>query len=262
MTRHSAAPPAAPRTSLARVRAPASALQLPASVARRALAHPRRVKTCGALPRPASEATHTLESVTPDTLLAQLIAGHQAAYVTLLEQHGSMMMAVAMHYLHRRHDAEDAVQEALLNVVRSVARFEGRSSLGTWLHRIVANCALMHARTQRRKPHLTLDESCLGSSARLPHRGASPPTALDTVAQEEARQLVQVAIGQLPQRQRQVLQLREVSTLTTVQVAEVLDMGVSTTKVTAHRARLQLGRELEHLGDPDVPGSRPARLRT
>jgi RNA polymerase sigma-70 factor (ECF subfamily) len=181
---------------------------------------------------------------TSPEFIGRLIDGEPSAYEDLVRQHGPMMLAVARRYLHRRHDAEDAVQEAFLNVFRSISRFKRESRLETWLHRIVVNCALMGLRTRRRKPHVTLDECALGSGANLPRQRSPPLSAHDVVARAEMSRMVQATINRLPLRQRQILQLQGISQLGMGQVAEVLDLGRSTAKVAAHRARLRLKCEL------------------
>jgi RNA polymerase sigma-70 factor (ECF subfamily) len=184
---------------------------------------------------------------TPPEHVERLIAGEAQAYEELVRQHGPMMLAVATRYLHRSHDAEDAVQDALLNVFRSISRFKRESRIETWLHRIVANCALMRLRTQRRKPHHPLDASALEWNAKLPLHRSAPLSAHEVVAQAETSVLLQSTISRLPSRERQILRLREIFTLEMGQVAEVLDLGPSTVRVTAHRARLLLQRELRRV---------------
>lgn len=174
----------------------------------------------------------------------RLSAGDPAAYAQLVGEHGPMMLAVASRYLHRSHDAEDAVQDALLNVFRSISRFKRKSSIVTWLHRIVVNCALMRLRTQRRKPLLTLEESALGGSVDLPGRRSTPRSAHDAVEAGETMLLVRAAIDSLPARERQILTLHGVDAIEMGQIAEVLDVGSSTAKVVLHRARRRLAAAL------------------
>jgi RNA polymerase sigma-70 factor (ECF subfamily) len=173
-------------------------------------------------------------------LVDRLTARDEAAYAVLLREHVPRMMAVAQRYLPRAHDAEDAVQDALVCVVRSVAAFKRKCSLDTWLHRIVANCALMILRRQRRKPAMALEEGTLEGGAALPGRRSSPPAAFEIAAAEETRILVRGSIDRLPEVERCVLLLRGVETLTVRQIAEVMDIGASTVRVTLHRARRRL----------------------
>jgi RNA polymerase sigma-70 factor (ECF subfamily) len=91
-------------------------------------------------------------------LLESLREGDEAACEALVRDHTARLLAVARRYLRQEEDARDAVQEAYVAAFRSIARFEGGSSLSTWLHRIVINCCLMKLRTGRRRPETSIEE--------------------------------------------------------------------------------------------------------
>jgi len=93
-----------------------------------------------------------------DKLLAQLRQGDEAAYEALVREYGGRMLAVARRMLRCEEDARDAVQDAFLQAFRSIDCFRGDSNLGTWLHRIVANAALMKLRSMNRHPVVTIEE--------------------------------------------------------------------------------------------------------
>jgi RNA polymerase sigma-70 factor, ECF subfamily len=78
-------------------------------------------------------------------LLVALRREDEQAFTTLVDRHGASMLRLARVYVRDRAVAEEVVQEAWLGVLRGIERFEGRSSLGTWLHRIVANLARTRA---------------------------------------------------------------------------------------------------------------------
>jgi RNA polymerase sigma factor (sigma-70 family) len=80
-----------------------------------------------------------------DTLLAALKAGDEQAFETLVRLYGGRMLAVARRFVRNDDDAQDVVQAAYLSAFRSVGQFEGQCLVGTWLHRIVVNTALMKA---------------------------------------------------------------------------------------------------------------------
>ncbi len=170
----------------------------------------------------------------------RLIAREETAYQELVREHAPRMLAVAHRYLPRAHDAEDALQDALVNVFRHISAFKRESSLDTWLHRIVTNCALMQLRRQRRKPSRTLDAGILEDGAASPWRRSPSPSAQEVVATEETRAIVRAFIGRLPEAQRSILMLRDVEGLTTGEVADVLGIGTSTVRVTIHRARRRI----------------------
>ena len=190
--------------------------------------------------------------VVPD-FIDRLVARDERAYEELVRLHGPRMLAVASRYLPRLADAEDALQEAFANVVRSVARFQRASSLETWLHRIVVNCALMSLRRRRRKPETTLEESALEGGAASPWRRGPPASAHEVVAREEMKRVVHLSVNRLPETQRSVVLLRDVDALELKDIARLLDVGLSTVKTRLHRARHALHRalapQLSQLGD-------------
>ena len=93
-----------------------------------------------------------------DTLLAALKSGDEQAFETLVRLYGGRMLAVARRFVRNDEDAQDVVQAAYLSAFRSVGQFEGQCLVGTWLHRIVVNTALMKLRSRRRKPETSIDE--------------------------------------------------------------------------------------------------------
>src|SRR5262245_37271398 len=92
------------------------------------------------------------------SLLAALKGGDEQAFETLVRLYGGRMLAVARRFVKSDEDARDVVQSAYLNVFRSLGQFEGQCLIGTWLHRIVVNTALMKLRSRRRKPEASIDD--------------------------------------------------------------------------------------------------------
>src|SRR5689334_6179968 len=96
-----------------------------------------------------------------EELVVRLKAGDEAAFETLVRTHGPRMLAVARRYLSREADAQDALQDAFVNVVRAIGSFAGNSRLSTWLHRVVVNSALMKIRSARRQPVEAMDTAVI-----------------------------------------------------------------------------------------------------
>lgn len=187
----------------------------------------------------------------PD-LVDRLVARDVGAYEELVRTHGPRMLAVASRYLPRPADAEDAVQEAFVDVVGSISGFERASRIETWLHRIVVNRALMSLRRRRRKPEASLEESALEGGAASPWRRWPLPSAHESLVREETRHAVRLSVDRLPEAQRAVILLRDVDALELKDIAELLDIGLSSVKVRLHRARHALRRALSlRLTQPD-----------
>jgi RNA polymerase sigma-70 factor (ECF subfamily) len=190
-------------------------------------------------------------------LLARIRAGDQEASATLLRKHGGRMLAVARRLLRCEEDSADAVQDAFLAAFRSLDKFEGNSSLGTWLHRIVVNTCLTKLRAQSRSRAAALDELLpkfdeTGHHTRPVHRWEEE--AVSQLTREETRMQVRACIDQLPEAYRTVLLLRDIEELDTNQTAHHLGITAATVKTRLHRARQALRTLLEPLFGPRAPG--------
>jgi RNA polymerase sigma-70 factor (ECF subfamily) len=177
------------------------------------------------------------------TLLARMQAGEEDAFDACVRAYCGQLLVVARRILRNEEDAQDAVQEAFLSAFKDIGRFEGRSLLGTWLHRIAVNAALGRLRTRQRRPERSIEDL-------LPHFGDDehqlvPPqpwqeTSGTILQQKETRELVQRCIGQLPEIYRTVLLLRDIEGLDTEETARALDVRTCVVKTRLHRGRQAL----------------------
>jgi RNA polymerase sigma-70 factor (ECF subfamily) len=182
-------------------------------------------------------------------LLSRMKAGDHAAYETLVRRFGGRMLAVARRLLRNEDDARDSVQEAFLSAFKAINRFEGDSQLGTWLHRIVMNAALMKLRSQRRRPVAGSIEDLLPEFTADGHRrnprpawAASSETLLE---QRETREMIRRKLDLLPEDYRIVLVLRDIEEMNTDQTARFLGIRPGAVKTRLHRARMALREQLE-----------------
>jgi RNA polymerase sigma-70 factor, ECF subfamily len=178
-----------------------------------------------------------------EALVARLRAGDEQAFEELVNEHGPRLYAMARRLLASDEDARDVLQEAFLAAFRSIHRFEGASTLSTWLHRIVINAAITRLRQRRRSEERSIED--LLPSFRDDGHGAEPAiewgeTARSAPEREETRELVRRSIDLLPESYRTVLLLRDIEQLDTAETARLLDVNVNTVKVRLHRARQAL----------------------
>ena len=187
-------------------------------------------------------------------LLARLRAGESAAFDELVRAAGGRMLAVARRMLRTEEDARDAVQEAFLSAFKSLAKFDGRSQLTTWLHRITVNACLMKLRSQRRRGGTERQiDDFLPEFLEDGHQQSSSkswkPTDDPGIERRETRELVRAKIAELPEQYRVVLVLRDIEELSTEETAAALDMTVNAVKTRLHRARQALRGLLDpHFG--------------
>jgi RNA polymerase sigma-70 factor (ECF subfamily) len=176
-------------------------------------------------------------------LVAGLRAGDPATFEALVRIHAGRMLAVIRHFLANEEDAREALQDAFLSAFRAIHRFDGRSQLGTWLHRIAVNAALMKRRTRQRHPEQRIHDLLpdFHADGHRVHPEAEWGKPLDTMLERgETKELVRRSIDQLPEAHREILLLRDIEGLDTEETARLLDVNANTVKTRLHRARQAL----------------------
>jgi RNA polymerase sigma-70 factor, ECF subfamily len=227
-------------------------------------------------------ATVTGPSVRERALIAAARAGDESAYTALVEPHRRELRAHCYRMLGSAHDADDAVQDALLRAWRGLPRFEGRSTTRSWLYKITTNACLNAIARRPKGRVLPLDYAPAGD----PHDGAGAPLVetvwvepypdadlplADTFGapdvrydQRESVELAFVAALQLlPPNQRAVLIMREVLGFSAKESADALDTTVASINSALQRARKTIDDKLPDrsqqttlraLGDEEVQG--------
>jgi len=192
-------------------------------------------------------------------LVAALRHGDEAAFAWLLDRHGPGLARVARRHVADDDTAADVVAETWLAVIRGIDGFEGRSSVQTWLYRIVLNRArtrgVRDARTESTGDLLADDGPAFapGRFRRRPpyrHHWSRPPAPWEDepdarLAGREVLAAVADAITTLPERQRSVFVLRDVEGWSAPEVCEVLEVSEGNQRVLLHRARARVRQALE-----------------
>jgi RNA polymerase sigma-70 factor (ECF subfamily) len=178
-------------------------------------------------------------------LLERLRAGDEEAFVLLVDRYERPMLRFAHSLVSNRAVAEEAVQDTWMGVVRGLERFEGRSSLKTWLYRILANRARSAGAGEHR--HVPVEPGRAVDSGFFDDAGAwrTPvdPWGDEADARLDAVKLapfLRAALDDLPERQRQVVLLRDVEGLTSDDVCDVLEISAGNQRLLLHRGRNRL----------------------
>jgi len=180
-----------------------------------------------------------------DQGLQLALNGDQEALGRLLASHMPQLYRVALRVLGTPEDAEDALQDGLVQVVLHFREFEGRSRLSTWLTRIVINAALMRLRRSRPEVMASIDQKLDQDAISLADTIADPaPNPEEMCAREERLQILKRMLRSLPAAYASALWLRDVQGMSTREAAEAMGVPEGTVKSHVHRARLRLRNEV------------------
>ena len=178
-------------------------------------------------------------------LIRRALAGDADALSPIFVHHSSKLFRAAFSLLRNKEDAEDALQEGLVNAYIHLNSFQRRSLFSTWLTRIVMNASLMALRRRRARPVGSLDECQDGALDDWPDWAVdSRPNPEQACAAMEAKQIVERRIEQLSSGLRSAFRLREMEGLSTKEAREVLGISESVVKSRLFRARRQLTNSL------------------
>jgi RNA polymerase sigma-70 factor (ECF subfamily) len=203
-------------------------------------------------------------------LVEALRAGDENAFMMLVERYQPAMLRIALMYVSTRAVAEDVVQDAWVGVLKGLDGFEGRSSLRTWIFRILVNTAKTRGQREARsvpfssvwaadpevEPSVDPDRFLPLGHPGSPGRWAEPPlgwasTPEERLLSKETLAEVSRAIDALPPNQREVITMRDVLGWTSADVRNALDISETNQRVLLHRARAKVRRALEGYLGPE-----------
>ncbi len=194
-------------------------------------------------------------------LIKALRAGDETAFTSLVDMYGGAMLRLALVYVRSRAVAEEVVQDAWVGVLRGIGSFEGRSSLKTWIFRILTNTAKTRGQREARsipfgsfddeeEPAVDPDRFLPDDHPQWPGHWASPPSGWagipeDRLVGKETLGVIAQAIEALPPAQREVITLRDVEGWTSEEACNALGLSETNQRVLLHRARSKVRRALE-----------------
>jgi RNA polymerase sigma-70 factor (ECF subfamily) len=201
----------------------------------------------------------TVQPVVETSVVAALRAGDEETFRRLVREYGPSMLRVARMYVSSRAVAEEVVQEAWLAVLNGIDAFEGRSSLKTWIFRILTNIAKTRGQREGRSVPFSAivgDESepavdperFLGEDSRWPGHWAAPPRAWgpeERLLAGETLAVVEDAIAALPPSQALVITMRDVEGFSAEEARNALGISETNQRVLLHRARSKVRQALE-----------------
>jgi RNA polymerase sigma-70 factor, ECF subfamily len=191
-------------------------------------------------------ATGNLDEWSEENLVAAAKCGHRAAFGQLCKRHAKQVFRVTHRITRNREDAEDAVQDSLLNAFIHLKGFDGRSQFATWLTRIAINSALMRLRKGRGIREVPMDESKPAAERGLDHDVRdSAPNPEEAYRLNERKQVVSTAISGLLPRTRKVVEFHKLQEYSVSETAQMLGISIAAVKTRMFHARAKLRRMLQ-----------------
>jgi RNA polymerase sigma-70 factor (ECF subfamily) len=194
-----------------------------------------------------------------DVLVRRLQSGDEAAFGLVLDSWSGGMLRLARSFVSTEESAAEVVQETWLAVIEGIGRFEGRSSVKTWVYRILTNTAKRRGTREQKVVPLSSIDSDNGPTVD-PSRFRPPgdpfpghwwefpptwPTPEQGLLGGEVRSLLAAALDELPARQRIVIVLRDVEGYGSDEVCDLLEITAANQRVLLHRARAFVRGKLE-----------------
>jgi RNA polymerase sigma factor (sigma-70 family) len=173
-------------------------------------------------------------------LVALIAKGDEGAFEELVQKYQQAVFNTVYRYIGNQDDVQDLAQEIFIKVWRNAGKFKGKSKFSTWLYRIVVNHCISYRRKNRHK-HVSLDE--------LTEQGPVPESLRVEPDWEQKRkaELVRKAVDELPERQRMALVLAQFEDKSYKEIAEIMDVSLSSVESLIFRARNALKLKLAKL---------------
>jgi RNA polymerase sigma-70 factor (ECF subfamily) len=172
-------------------------------------------------------------------MIAGLRRGHEDVFLEVVDRYHGTLVRLAMHYIPSRAVAEDLAVAAWSRLIACVDRFDGRTSLRTWLLRTLIRDA------RHRCTEMARGDPSAARGRRRDRPDAWSADALDRLTSSDVRTLLHTSVAALPRDQREVIALRDVSGLSASEVCEILELTGSDLRALLHRGRTTIRNELD-----------------
>jgi RNA polymerase sigma-70 factor, ECF subfamily len=187
------------------------------------------------------------QGMTELELVDGLIMHNNEAIQYLVNNYQKKVIKTAFYFVANMEDAEDLSQEVFLEIFRSIGRYKKNSSLSTWIYRITVNKSLDHLRRQKRRNIIQTIGSLLQISSGSVKGKDSEPVTIDTRNDDkEKRKILDSAVNSLPENQKIAFILNKYEELAYKEIAEVMNLSLSSVESLIHRAKMNLQIKLVH----------------
>jgi RNA polymerase sigma-70 factor (ECF subfamily) len=187
-----------------------------------------------------------METTSDEQMVERALSGDADAFGVIVRRWERRIYALAFGMLGREEDARDATQETFLAAFRNLRGFRGEAKVSSWLHRIAVNQCITRQRRARVRSETALEDEAERDAASFAVGAHESPARL--AESRERTAAVRRAVSSLPTELRQVIVMKEFEELTFQEIAEALELPLSTVKSRLYTALRQLRMRLENHG--------------
>jgi|WetSurMetagenome_2_1015567.scaffolds.fasta_scaffold258631_2 RNA polymerase sigma-70 factor, ECF subfamily len=190
-----------------------------------------------------------MDHLTERSLIEKTLTGDPSAFRQIVEKYKLMVINTCNGFLHDRQDAEDTAQEVFTEAFLSLSGFRNEAKISTWLYRIAVNKSLNVLRSRKRKQWLVKLEDVLGMSKQTTSLEDHHPGSI--MEAKEQADILHKAINSLPENQRIAFTLHKFDDMPYTEIAEVMNLTLSSVESLIHRAKINLQKKLLHYYNSD-----------
>jgi len=176
-----------------------------------------------------------------DDYVEKLRQGDEASWTKLIDDYRDKVFKTALSFIPFADEAEDLAQEVFIEVHKSIAGFQGKSSLSTWIYRITVNKAINYLKKNKKYLNARPIEDYMAIEEGI---YADTTDASASIQQKEHRKIISQAIQGLPERQATVFVMHKIEGQSYREIAELLNITLSSVESLMHRARITLQSKL------------------
>lgn len=189
------------------------------------------------------------ETISDLEIISRILSGEVALYEVIIRRYNPYLFKIGRSYGYNHHDTEDLMQDSFINAYSNLAKFENRSSLKTWLVRIMLNRCYHKRQKFSFKNEIPSDR--LEQNQGTPMFSQNTRNTSQTVMNNELKHILETSLLEIPEDYRNVFTLRKLNGMSTKETAEVLEISEANVKVRLNRAKAMLRKEIEKVYTPE-----------
>lgn len=189
------------------------------------------------------------EMISDVEIISRILSGEVALYEVIMRRYNPYLFKTGKGYGYNQQDTEDLIQEVYINAYRNLEKFENRSSLKTWLIKIMLNQCYQKKRKFSFKYEIPSD--LLEKTLNIPMFSQNNSNTGKTVMNNELKHILESALIRIPEDYRLVFTLRELNGMNTRETSEALNISESNVKIRLKRAKMMLRSEIKKMYSPE-----------